>query len=104
MWATELDFGGVDAEAHDINDLNEIVGWVNDPGNNPELPRAMFYKNGTATWIMDQAGYYNTHAHGMNNGSILRARIPVFDWWHRRQHSQGARLHLACAFRHEGIA
>jgi uncharacterized membrane protein len=69
MSAQELDFGGVDAEAHDINDLNEVVGWVNDPGNNPELPRAVFYKNGTATWIMDQGGYYNTHAHGINNSS-----------------------------------
>jgi len=70
MWANELDFGGVDAEAHDINDLNEIVGWVNDPTNsNSELPRAVFYKNGTATWIMDQAGYYNTHAYGINNSS-----------------------------------
>ena len=70
MWATELDFGGADAEAHDINDLNEIVGWVNDPANsNPDLPRAVFYKNGTVTWIKDQAGYYNTHAYGINNSS-----------------------------------
>lgn len=70
MWATELDFGGADAEAHDINDYNEIVGWVNDPANNdPELPRGVFYKNGTATWITDQSGYYNTHALGINNSS-----------------------------------
>lgn len=69
MWANELNFGGVDAEAHDINDLNEVVGWVNDPGDDPELPRGVFYKNGTATWITDQYGYYNTHAHGINNSS-----------------------------------
>lgn len=69
MSASELDFGGVDAEAHDINDLNEVVGWVNDPGNNPELPRGVFYKNGSATWITNQSGYYNTHAHGINNSS-----------------------------------
>jgi hypothetical protein len=91
QWATELDFGGPDAEAHDINDLNEIVGWVNDAANNDaELPRAVFYKNGTVTWITDQYGYYNTHALGINNSSRVvgtyqdpyeQPATPHAFWW-----------------------